>query len=439
MEVPIMQYMSFLSPADKVVCRSVCKKWFVAARHVLEDQEEITLCLYEPLDFWKKMDVIGSKYRQDICFTFIQEPERGKKEKKEGEAEKKKTKEQEEEEVARFRESVVIQRNKTAANIATITESAIRMLGHFNRLKTIRSACFEAKKSYKNMTDDTSRLFRQSFEKVVDSLISSNSKSLATLTFHGNRSLPLFAEGFVYDQLKELKCPMMTEDDCSMIPKLRKLTVTYPNSSLEHLPIETMVELNLYNTSFPLGPGQDARTRMTRLLRVVPRLVNLKVLRIGNRKPAPAFPSDTFRFKTVMLMHHRQLEIVSFMFDQAADADGKQVHEDGVVHQLVRTNPNIREINNLYLTKSGIRCLSSLPNLRIVNNLRVTSRDQIVPMLMILLTGNSRHCIRHVVIGVGELLLQHELEDEANAVLLESALPFVASVEFTKLFCNRNE
>jgi hypothetical protein len=426
--------MSFLPPADKVISRSVCKKWLVAAREVLKDQEEITLCLYEPRKLWKMTDRIGSKYRQEVCFSFIREPERGEKEKKG--AEKKGTKEQEEEEAARFRESVVMQRDKTAADLQTITDSSIRMLGHFDRLKKIHIACYPAKRSYEGMIDEKSRIFRQSFEKVVDSLISSNSKSLITLLFHGRRSLPLFAKPLVFEKLKELQCPMMTEDDCSMIPKLRKLTVKYPNSSLQHLPIETMMELELGNTSFPLGP-QDARLHMDRLLRVVPRLVNLKVLKIGHSTHAPPFPVDTFSFKSIIVMKHRLLEIISLRFESAKDASRKEVHEDGFVQQLVLTNPNIREIENLHLTTSGVRRLSCLRNLRTVTNLRVASPDQIVPMLTILLTGNSRHCIQKVVIGLGDTLLEPALENKADAMLLESALPFDVVVEFTKLYCLR--
>lgn len=37
-----MQILSLLSLPDNYISRSVCKKWFVAAREVLKDEEELT-------------------------------------------------------------------------------------------------------------------------------------------------------------------------------------------------------------------------------------------------------------------------------------------------------------------------------------------------------------------------------------------------------------
>jgi hypothetical protein len=196
-----------------------------------------------------------------------------------------------------------------------------------------------------------------------------------------------------------------------------------------------MQELDLMTTSVSLetNDSKDATEVMNQLLLVVPRLVNLKVLRVGHSyKGRAQFPDERSEFKKKLLKNHTKLEILSLRIKRRFHLAGNEFHEDEFVKQLVATNPNIREINSLVLTEAGIRSLSSLNNLMIITGMRVKSADQIVPSVMILLTGGSGHCLQKVQVGLWKergAAVVHPfadgvIEEGMSSKLLEAGLPF---------------
>jgi hypothetical protein len=228
----------------------------------------------------------------------------------------------------------------------------------------------------------------------------------------------------VFTNLKELKCLQMTEQDIIRCPRLRKLTVFFPSLSLQHLPVDTMQELYLTSaTVFPAAhqPHEDTN----HILLIVPRLTNLKVLRIVDS--VTAFEDENSSFKKKLLQNQRKLEVVSVNFDRMVDDEGEEFHEDKFVEQLVQTNPNIREIDNLYLTENGIQSLCSLNHLKEIGRLRVSSPDQVITAVKTVLAGNSHHILQKVEVGLR--LFRSSFADvhiisEVDHELQEAGLPF---------------
>jgi hypothetical protein len=68
--------------------------------------------------------------------------------------------------------------------------------------------------------------------------------------------------------------------------------------------------------------------------------------------PPAADESSSFE---KLMQHDRSLKLVSLLFARSLNETGDEFHEDELMQQLVRMSPNIREINEMYLTERGIR------------------------------------------------------------------------------------
>lgn len=226
----------------------------------------------------------------------------------------------------------------------------------------------------------------------MHSLILSNSQTLFSL-YGQIPHIPGISVSF--PNLKELDCEWMTDQDVANCPKLQAVTVK-SESSLENLPVQSMQELKM-DIDFPL-----TRERNTRILNpiqnIVSRLVNLKVLRISFGMTTVT--QSLRHLKTNLLENHRHLEKLSLGFALIMDGTDVKADDDGLVEHVLSTNPHIIEIGFLYLSEKGIRSLSRFTNLVTVTDLRVASPARIVPMLSVLLTGNSRNSLQTVSAGV---------------------------------------
>jgi hypothetical protein len=402
----LMQCMSFLSLPDKYMCRSVCKKWFVAGREVLKDQEELVLSL-EKLPQDCELDPMNAMH-------FMSKPKR----------------------VPAAGPSHTNCQSQSLTDSHVSPEEVIKLLGHLKLLaKIIIADDMTAINDW--FVSDSQRMRREKFNPlffpIVLSLIPSHSQSLTSLDM-GNNCLPSdMNQSVVFVHLKELKCRLMTEQDISRCPKLRKLTVCY-TSALQHLPIEKMHELNLLTASvfsahdLPDYDYEDMKNKeMNQLLLVVSRLTNLKVLRIGLSQNVIDFSDESSSFKKKLLQNMMKLEVLSLTFVRSLNDDNKEYDEDELMEQLAHTNPNIREIENMYLTEKGIQSLSSLKHLERICNLRVSSSDQIIPAVLTILTGGSGHCLQIIRVGIRRLPYRFpecHIRTELDRVLQEAGLPF---------------
>jgi hypothetical protein len=384
----LMQVMSFLSLSEIFISRSVCKKWYVAARHLLEYQEEILLSLDKlPED---------SELDRKNAMHFVCSPN-------------------------------VTMSLTTASSLIEIWDQdgrnfdyngnrrdMVKVLSHLKNLKKITIAEDMALSYRNNHNEETNekvrrRMLQQLFNPIVHSLISLHAPSLTVLdmdgVIFGESCLPS-DDSLIFHQLKQLTCRQITAQEIFRCPRLRKLSVEFTDS-LEHLLIDRMQELELRGTSclkdIHVASGEKPGRERERLLQIVPRLINLKFLRI-HRKESTAwstkFPDVGSEFKMKLLQNHTKLEVLSLRFLRSLGEAGQELHEDNLMQQLAATNPNIREINDLYLTEKGFRSLSSMNKLTQVTGLRVTSLGDLMPMLMMLLIGNSRHTLCKVEIGV---------------------------------------
>lgn len=172
------------------------------------------------------------------------------------------------------------------------------------------------------------------------------------------------------------------------------------------------------------------------LLNVVPRLVNLRILEIDfSAYDGPVGCS----FKKQLVRNLTKLEHLSLFNGWELNEDGGEFPDDDLMQQLAETSPELAYIGDLFLTESGFQSLASLKNLEVVNKFRIASRDQVVPMLMILLTGKSSHSLRVVSVSL-TIIYPHDpdrraifadgvLKSELNLKLRESGLPFRISGE----------
>jgi hypothetical protein len=364
----LMQCMSFLPLPDKFVSRSVCKKWYVAGREVLKDQDELTLSLY------KKPGLSEVQSRNAMHIMCQAQAATGQS-----------------------------PGMYSKVQIPEFMDQRIKLLSHLKHLEKI-TITYELAAACNSIIRAKDIPFHLSFAPIVDSLISSHSLSLTSLDMSIYRFSSDTSDSLMFPHLKELACWLMTEKDISRCPSLRKLSVKY-TASLEHLPIGNMVELNLTNGWF--SPDMlntwDARLRkeMVHLLLVVPRLVNLKVLRIGRLEHFMKIPDELSEFMKKLLKGLTKLEVLSLRLTSSFHGTAVEYNDNELMQQLVETNPCIRGIDNLYLTEKGIRSLSSLNHLKEVTGLTVAPPDQFVPMLMvILLSGNSGHCLQKVEVSM---------------------------------------
>jgi hypothetical protein len=379
----ITQILSFLSVADKIVCRSVCKKWFVAAKHALEDEEELSLSLGRIRDcyyFNGYYDDDGFAISCD-CFWYDLPN------------------------AMHFVSDL-----KTAAGIDPHVE---KMLSHFKRLKKLTSSIDLNLRCY-TFSRNTHALSEAAYP-ILQSLLFANSHHLTSLDMP-DASLN---QGFfpVLENLRELRCESLRMIDCSMFPKLQKLTVRF-NSRLEHLPIDSMQELNLI-TAY----------NMENIVKVVSRLVNLKALRIGHSSSWK--PDETNSFKKKLIANLQNLTRLSLRFAiRANPADD----DDDLMAHLVEKFPQLMEINCMDLTEKGIRLLASLKGLQIATDLRIASHDDIIPMLMHILTGNSQDSIQKVSIrvkragGGNEIGMRNPvIQIRVSDHLQDNGLPFIVT------------
>jgi hypothetical protein len=198
-----------------------------------------------------------------------------------------------------------------------------------------------------------------------------------------------------------------------------------------------MTELNVIATSFELFfDDANIASVLDQLAHVIPRLVNLKVLRIfGTSVKHPFFPNGMTPPKKKLTFNLRNLKTLCLRLSLAGNPVGD---DDEFMAHLVEWNPNLEDINCLDLTEKGMRLLSSMKGLRIATELRVKSHDQIPAMLMMILSGNSQDCIQKVSISAKRLQSKHDENYEVQPLqegtlqevvhqLKVSGLPFKVS------------
>jgi hypothetical protein len=381
--------MSFLSLPDKFISRSVCKKWFCAAREVLKEEDELVLSMYKLPE--------RSKLNRMNAMHFLREPN----------------------------SAAVAPVQSASPDSNTKPEDMLKLLFHLKNLEKITVTYDMAAEDVVWFPNPGPQMMRVKFRPIVDLVIASNSHSLVSL-IREQDCLPSDTSGsVVFVRLKELRCRLMTEQDICRCPRLRKLTVRHTDS-LQHLQIDTMQELVLMTASVSpefVQPQDDVMSDMNHLIQVVSRLTNLKVLRIC--RSFEEFPDEMSSFKKKLIQNLRKLEVVSLCFERSKDEADGEFDENQFVELLVQTNPNIRVIDDLYLTERGIRSLCSLKHLKYITELRVSSSDRIIPSVMAVLTGNSGHCLETL-----EVSMRYS-EENWNAV--EAGVPFVDSPVVTGL------
>jgi hypothetical protein len=230
----ITQILSSLSVAEKIRCRSVCKKWFIGAKHALEDQQELRISLD------RRFTTIGSRLMDAVHFR------------------------------------------------VGMNSHVDQTLSHFTRLKKLTVAIQLSPDGYYEAHEYRFKLLRESVTMCINSLLSSNCETLSSLDIIDTDCMAEYR--ICFSGLKELKCNILTIDDICMLTKLRKLTVNF-SSSLQYLPRETMTELNLTLTD--MTNNSAAAEEEVLLLTIITRLANLKVLRISG---SIRFPED-FKLK----------------------------------------------------------------------------------------------------------------------------------------------
>jgi hypothetical protein len=377
-----MQIISCLPLAEKYICKSVCKKWFVSVREVLKDQDEIVLSLV------KLPENSGMDRKNAMHFVCKRKAVR-----------------------AAAAAGDIVSSSLTdfwsqhSLSPDYNSNNKVKMLSQLNRLEKIVVAedIWHSVSGFygQGVEHETVRkeANRRLFVKIVDSLILSNSQSLVSL----NGKIPHIAGcPVIFKKLKELACEKITGQDIAVCPKLEKLTVKDTSLSFvtsPNLPVESLTELNAdYGAWASYYWNYDKDDDGNREWHsAVHKLVNLKVLRISGGILIHDLEAGN---KKKILQNHRKLEILSLRFANIAVGVESEESDDEFVQHLVETNPNIREIDYLCLTEPGFRSLSRLQNLRTITDLRVSAPDQIVPMLTILLSGNSRHSIQMVSIGL---------------------------------------
>jgi hypothetical protein len=132
--------------------------------------------------------------------------------------------------------------------------------------------------------------------------------------------------------------------------------------------------------------------------------VNLKVLRIGGSFRDFPDEQNSFKKKLIENLPHLQRLALRLTINPVGDEHLVMYYpagdDDVLMAHLVEKNPHLIEINGMDLTENGIRLLSSMKHLQIATDLRLESRDQIIPMLMLILTGNSQNSILKVSVRV---------------------------------------
>jgi hypothetical protein len=388
----LVQIISFLSLPEKFIIRSVCKRLSVAGKEVLRDQKVIVLSLNKLPE--------NSGLDQRNAMHFICKPK-----------------------------AVPGAGRPDHMDFDKLSDDRFKLLTYLKNLEKI-IITDDLAAAITVPFDDRVRTFQMSCTPIVDLLIASNAHSLISLSRDGGCLPPSVYDDPDFVRLKELKCLQMTEQDIRRCPRLRKLDVRSADS-LHHLPIDTIQELIL--GTFITHQTLPLRDEMDHLLQVVSRQTNLKVLQIC--RSATKFPDKRSSFKKRLLQNHRQLEVLSLLFDRAHNARGEELHEDEFVEQLVRTNPNLREIHNLYLTEKGIQSLCSLNHLKQVCSLRVSSYDQIIPtVMMMILSGNSCNCLQSIQIGLRyksipeNPVAAEDIGRRLDHELQKAALPFKVSM-----------
>lgn len=368
----ITQILSQLTPDERLTCRSVCKKWFIAAKHSLEDQEELVLS-FDKMSIRKEFDLRNAVY-------FVKH---------------------------------------LHEDTTDIDPHVGKLLSHFKYLKKLTVVNDLIPCGYEWFECD--EFLYRAAHLMLKSMISSNSQSLTVLNIPETHLVK--DQSPVFPELRELRCSSLTMDDCSMIPKLRKLTVLY-TASLQHLPNE-MQELVMASTSITWTSAPTEEQEIDYLLLVVSRLVNLKVLRIGSSSRFQ-FPDEKNFFKKKLIQNLKYLQRLSLRFTTKENP----ACDDELMAHLVEKNSHLMEINCMNLTEKGVELLSSLKGLRIATDLRLESPDQMIPMVMKILTGDSQGCIQKVSVrvkkGQADLFLMSKLslQNDALEQLYESGLRF---------------
>jgi hypothetical protein len=416
----VIHAMSFLPLTDKYMCRSVSKKWNFCASEALKDQEVIVLSLGKD---WSGCDVDHKNAMHFVCE--MESPPKVSL-------------------ITSLINDWFPKPHDPKSLLKFGPDEIWKMLSHLKRSKKI-SIAGDLQESHRRQAynwgkEDGKRwdAYQPFFYPIVDRMIPVHSQSLTSLDI-GDECLPSGSEVFI--QLKELTCRLMTEQDVSRCPRLRKLNVMYTNS-LEGLPIGMMVELELRTASVrkQIVGFNELRNNvptddMNQLLLVIPRLVNLKVLQIYGFILSRQIPYESRGFKRKLLRNHQKLEILALRFAGSWISEDEEAHDDEFVDQLVRTNTMLREVHSLFVTEAGIRSLSSLNHLTKVTGLRMTSAHQYVPMLMIILTGESAHCLQEIEFGSRYCLREpgfnfDHMWWELEYKIRESGLPFKVSREY---------
>jgi hypothetical protein len=355
----IAQILSFLSLAERFVCKSVSRKWFFAANQSITDQETVTLA-FDP--------VPGITDRSDL---------------------------------------LVLVREGRAAPPQPAGDSLLEFWNqqeqnaHLNHLIKSLSSLKNLEKITTNCSFDCDRLYESSiFQRhiqpymlqlgsaagILNPLILYNAKPLTCLILP-DMDLPHDSRNSVttYPRLKTLTCRRLAADVSYSCPRLRKLKIDYAEN-LDQLDAPALHELS---SKGDINPES------------ISNFESLKKLTVG--MSGDNFFLSSASPENVMKLVNRisELKVLSLtcsfrMFDQ----------HDHMIRKVVQNNPALTELslnfmswseNNplLGVSEAGMKSIAGLQHLE---KIHISCQDgsETIALLLILLRGDSRHTLKQI-------------------------------------------
>lgn len=305
----VAQILSFLSLAQRFICKSVSRKWLLAANQSLSDQDEVTFTLTKFPDNRNKTNVL---YLNVHLFTVLP--------------------------ILPLYDLLLLlwtgEHPRSLAERIRVMHLT-KSLSCFKNLKTIRIVTGDESNHKPYLCDLERKYCWSTVMEILKPVVLYNSPSLVRFSIE-NSELFHKEDQTSFPRLKELTCDHLTEHHVSSFKRLQKITVL-SGVCLHNLPANTMQELRI---RFHARTSESVSSKY--ILQAISRLTNLRVIRIE----APNHSDNTGdQITSTCISHafqnHTKLEEVCL----GIHFGDLHIRAGTFLPQILQNNPNLRKIS----------------------------------------------------------------------------------------------